>query len=274
MNSIQDLMNVTVRSPVTNAQIPLSSIVTVSEQKGPAMIGRATLRPVINVLVNGHNVDLGSMYSQINLIVEEMRSSLKPGNYIQIMGQAHAMQAAYTDLLFGLLVAVLFIYIIMLFNFASWTLPLVALGSVPIAISGGIIGLYLTNTPITVPALMGFIMVMGVSTANSVLVTTFARELWLSGFSPVKAARLAAGTRLRPVLMTALTMILGLIPMALALGEGAEQNAPLARVVIGGLLFGTGASLLFVPWFFAMLMKNFHRKQSLEINPQLELERA
>ena len=274
MRSVQDLMNVTVRSPVTDEQIPLRSIITVSEKNGPAMIGRATLRPVVNVLVNSHERDLGALFVDINKIVEEMREDLKPGNYIQVMGQAYSMQAAYADLMFGLMAAVIFIYIIMLFNFASWILPVVALSSVPIAISGGLIGLYLTGTPITVPALMGFIMVMGVSTANSVLVVTFARELWLSGYSSVKAARLAAGQRLRPVLMTALTMILGLIPMALALGEGAEQNAPLARVVIGGLFLGTWASLLFVPWFFAVIMKRLNKKQPLDVNPQLELERA
>ena len=223
------------------------------------------LKPTVNVLVNTENSDLGSVYQATRQIVNELKQDIVPGNDIEIMGQAAAMDEAYRDLLFGFLLAVFFIYIIMLFNFASWIMPLVALSGAPIAISGAIIGLMLTGTTISVPALMGFIMVIGVSTANSVLVTTFARDQWVAGKSAFEAAREAASTRLRPVLMTALTMMIGLLPMALALGEGGEQNAPLARTVIGGLMLGTFASLFLVPWTFSMIMQFIKRPQPVKL---------
>jgi len=145
------------------------------------------------------------------------------------------------------------IFLVLVVNFQSWSLPLVALSGLPLAISGAIFGIWLTGTPLSVPALMGLIMVIGVSTANSVLVTSFARDLQQKGLAPAKAALDAATTRLRPILMTALTMILGVVPMAVGLGEGGEQNAPLGRAVIGGLLLGTLASLFVVPFVFALV---------------------
>lgn len=274
MQSIDDLMKVTIPSPKNGESIPLGSIITVSERSAPSSIGRSMLRPTFDVLLNENGADLGTLYNHIERELGNLQGKLKPGNSAKIMGQAHSMRTAYGDLVTGLLAAVCLIYIIMLFNFASWTLPLVALVSAPIAVAGGLGGLFVTQTPITVPALMGFIMVMGVSTANSVLVTTFARDLWLTGYTANKAARIAASTRLRPVLMTATTMVLGLVPMALALGEGGEQNAPLARVVIGGLLFGTCASLVMVPWSFGMLVRHLRRPLKADTQPQLELERA
>lgn len=254
MDNVETLLNLRIPSTVTSDEVPLSSFATVTPRLVPASIGRTNLQPTINVLLNTENTDLGSIYSKVVTILDNLKPQLKPGNNIRIMGQADAMQSAYHDLLIGFMMAVFFIYIIMLFNFASWVMPLVALGGAPVAVSGASFALLATGTPLSVPALMGFIMVIGVSTANSVLVTSFARDLWLSGMSAERAARKAAAARLRPVLMTALTMILGVVPMALALGEGAEQNAPLARAVIGGLLLGTMASLVFIPWLFAFVM--------------------
>lgn len=259
MNNIDALLNLAVAHTDSGQEISLGSIANISPRLVPASVGRATLQPTINVLINTENSDLGSVYDEVKRAIAPLRSELKPGNNIRIMGQADAMQNAYRDLMFGFLLAVFFIYIVMLFNFASWTLPLVALSAAPVAISGAMMGLWITNTTLSVPALMGFIMVIGVSTANSVLVTTFARDRWLQGVSASAAARKAAITRFRPVLMTALTMIIGLMPMALALGEGGEQNAPLARTVIGGLILGTCASLVIVPWIFSKLMTHISR---------------
>jgi multidrug efflux pump subunit AcrB len=162
------------------------------------------------------------------------------------------MQSAYSELLGGMVLACVLVLLVMVVNFQSWTLPLVAISGLPAAISGAFLGLWATGTPLSVPALMGIIMVIGVSTANSILVTSFARDLWEEGLPRSKAAVDSATTRLRPVVMTALTMMLGVVPMALGLGEGGEQNAPLGRAVIGGLLFGTLASLFVVPFVFSL----------------------
>lgn len=265
LSSTDDLMNLQVQTDDPDITVPLASIASITPRNVAGSIGRTMLKPTVNVLINTENTDLGSVYQATQQIVNELKQEMVPGNDIEIMGQASAMDEAYRDLLFGFLLAVFFIYIIMLFNFASWIMPLVALSGAPIAISGAIIGLMLTGTTISVPALMGFIMVIGVSTANSVLVTTFARDQWVAGKSAFEAAREAASTRLRPVLMTALTMIIGLLPMALALGEGGEQNAPLARTVIGGLMLGTFASLFLVPWTFSMIMQFIKRPQPVKL---------
>lgn len=260
LNSINTVMNLQV--PSHEGTVPLSAFASVTPRLVPASVGRINLQPTVNVLLNVENTDLGSVYREVDAQLRDVRAQLKPGNSVSIRGQAEAMVRAYADLFAGFFLGLFFIYIVMLFNFASWRLPLVALGGVPVAISGAAFGLALTQTTLSVPALMGFIMVIGVSTANSVLVTSFARDLWLSGMQAERAARRAAAARLRPVLMTALTMIFGLTPMALALGQGAEQNAPLARAVIGGLMLGTVASLVFIPWLFARVMRGATRPES------------
>jgi multidrug efflux pump subunit AcrB len=176
---------------------------------------------------------------------------LKPGNRLELAGQAALMRTSYQELLGGLVLAAVLVFLVMVVNFQSWALPFVAVSGLPVAISGAMASLWLTGTPVSVPALMGVIMVVGVSTANSVLVGSFARDRFEAGLSAYDAAIEAATTRLRPVLMTALAMILGVIPMAIGHAEGGEQNAPLGRAVIGGLVFGTCASLFLVPVAFA-----------------------
>jgi multidrug efflux pump subunit AcrB len=161
------------------------------------------------------------------------------------------MRSSYNELIGGLGLAAILVFLVMVVNFQSWALPFVAISGLPVAISGAVFALFVTGTPVSVPALMGIIMVVGVSTANSVLVGSFARDRFAAGLSAYDAAVEAATTRLRPVLMTALAMILGVIPMAIGLAEGGEQNAPLGRAVIGGLIFGTFASLFLVPVAFA-----------------------
>ncbi|MDR0933906.1 MAG: efflux RND transporter permease subunit, partial [Burkholderiaceae bacterium] len=263
MESIDKLMNL--RVPASEAEggtVPLSAIASVTPRLVPASVGRVMLLPIVNVLVNTENTDIGSIYKAADNAIAKLRPRLKPGNTINIMGQADSMMHAYGDLFFGFALAIFFIYIIMLFNFASWILPVIALSGAPVAISGAAFMLAATHTTLSVPALMGFIMVMGVSTANSVLVTTFARDQWLTGMDAVRAARSAVMTRLRPVLMTAITMIIGVVPMALSLGEGGEQNAPLARAIIGGLLLGTLASLILVPTLFGIVMRHVRRPEA------------
>ncbi|WAW09610.1 efflux RND transporter permease subunit [Oxalobacter vibrioformis] len=260
MDTIDILTNL--RVPAQRAEtgtVPLASIASVTPRLVSASVGRVTLMPMINVLVNTEDTDIGTVYKAVEKGIAELKPRLKPGNSMRILGQADSMMHAYGDLFFGFALALFFIYIIMLFNFASWVLPVIALAGAPIALSGAAFALALTGTTLSVPALMGFIMVMGVSTANSVLVTTFARDQWLAGMDAIEAARSAATTRLRPVLMTAITMIVGVVPMALAAGQGGEQNAPLARAVIGGLLLGTCASLILVPTLFGIVMRHVRR---------------
>jgi multidrug efflux pump subunit AcrB len=182
------------------------------------------------------------------------------GSSVVLLGQVQTMNSAFSGLLFGLLGAVVLIYLLIVVNFQSWSDPFVIITALPAALAGIVWMLFLSHTTLSVPALTGAIMCMGVATANSVLVISFARERYAELGDPVAAAIEAGFVRFRPVLMTALAMIIGMTPMALALGEGGEQNAPLGRAVIGGLIFATFATLMFVPVVFSMV----HKKQAAE----------
>jgi multidrug efflux pump subunit AcrB len=252
------LMNLPVRpSRRVGDAVPLRSFATIEQTTAPASISRTTLLPTITVVANIGSRDIGATNLKVQEILNDLRKDAKPGNRIELAGQAVLMQESYSGLLSGMILAAVLVFLVMVVNFQSWALPFVSLSGLPIAIAGAAVGLFLTQTPISVPALMGVIVVVGVSTANSVLVTSFARDRLLDGETPRQAALHAAVGRLRPVLMTAGTMIHGLIPMALAFGEGGEQNAPLARAVIGGLLFGTVASLVVVPVVFDLICSLF-----------------
>ncbi|MBV8122699.1 MAG: efflux RND transporter permease subunit, partial [Paucibacter sp.] len=181
--------------------------------------------------------------------------NLPKGTHINVRGQVQTMTASYTGLAIGFIGAIVLVYLLIVINFQSWLDPFIIITALPAALAGIAWMLVLTNTGLSVPALTGAIMTMGVATANSILVVSFARQRMNEGLAPLAAALEAGATRLRPVLMTALAMILGMIPMAIGLGEGAEQNAPLGRAVIGGLLFATCSTVLFVPVVFA----SFHR---------------
>lgn len=253
MTSIDALLNAPLRIGNDGQAVLLRNIATVTPRNVPASLARTTLAPTISVLANVEGTDLGSVYDQLTGITRSLEGRLKPGNRIEIVGQAGEMQSAYGELAGGLLMSAALVFLVLVVNFQSWIQPLVAMSGLPIAIAGAAIGLFVTGTPLSVPALMGVMMVIGVSTANSVLVTSFARGLVAQGHAPELAAYESAAVRLRPVLMTASAMVLGIIPMALGLGEGGEQNAPLGRAVIGGLLFGTPATLLLVPSILAVL---------------------
>jgi len=253
MTSIDELLNAPLRIGSEGQAVLLRNIATVTPRQVPASLARTTLAPTISVLANVEGTDLGSVYDALTGITKQMEGRLKPGNRIEIVGQAGEMQSAYGELAAGLLMSAALVFLVLVVNFQSWIQPLVAMSGLPIAIAGAAIGLFVTGTPLSVPALMGVMMVIGVSTANSVLVTSFARGLVADGHNPELAAYESAAVRLRPVLMTASAMVLGIIPMALGLGEGGEQNAPLGRAVIGGLLFGTPATLILVPSILAVL---------------------
>ncbi len=251
----EQLLDLPVRAAGGGAPVLLGAFARLSERKTTASISRTTLLPTLTVLANAQGTDIGSILGRLDPLLVELRKQQKPGNRIEIGGQAALMNSAYGELFGGLALAAVLIFLVMVVNFQSWALPFAAISGLPLAVSGAFVALRVTGTPLSVPALMGLIMVVGVSTANSVLVTSFARDLWEQGRAGAEAAATAAATRLRPVCMTALAMILGVLPMALGLGEGGEQNAPLGRAVIGGLLFGTVASLFVVPFVFSVLRR-------------------
>lgn len=261
LDHIEDLLNLPIRPSVgATAPVPLRSFATVVEKPSPASVSRTTLQPTFTVVANASGRDLGSLTNEISGMLGALRAKQKPGNRIELTGQAALMKSAYSELIGGLGLAAVLVFLVMVVNFQSWTLPFVAVSGLPVAVAGALMGLWLTGTPLSVPALMGIIMVVGVSTANSVLVSSFARDRFDQGETATAAAMEAATTRLRPVIMTALAMILGVIPMALGHAEGGEQNAPLGRAVIGGLVFGTMASLFVVPVVFAAVRARFHPK--------------
>lgn len=248
---LEMLMNTPVRGAGSGGEpVLLRNVASVSQRSAPANITRVTLAPAVNVLANAGTRDLGAMAEKIDALVAGVSPQLKPGNRIELQGQVELMRRAYADLAGGLLLAVVLVFLVQAANFQSWLLPLNAMAALPVALTGSALALWLTGTPLSVPAMMGMIMVIGVSTANSVLITSFARDRLVAGDTPVQAALAAAGTRLRPVLMTALAMIVGVMPMALGMGEGGEQNAPLGRAVVGGLTLGLLGTLVLVPLLF------------------------
>jgi len=196
--------------------------------------------------------DLGAVGRELTRIVEANRKLLPRGSFIRMRGQLETMRTSYVGLLAGLGFAIVLVYLLIVVNFQSWLDPFIIITALPAALAGIILFLFLTQTTLSVPALMGSIMCMGVATANSILIVSFAKERLAEHANAMEAAIEAGFTRFRPVLMTALAMIVGMIPMALGLGEGGEQNVPLGRAVIGGLLLATVATLMFVPAVFGM----------------------
>ncbi len=216
-----------------------------------AVMSRYNLRPAIDVFVSVEGRDLGGVARDIGKLVDQAREKMPRGSEIFLRGQAPTMQSSYWGLGLGVAVAIVLVYLLLVVNFQSMLDALIIISALPAALAGIAWMLFLTGTPLSVPALTGAIMTTGVATANSVLLVSFAAGAIASGALPLAAALEAGATRIRPVLMTAFAMIVGMIPMALGLGEGAEQNAPLGRAVIGGLLFATFSTLLFVPLVFA-----------------------
>jgi multidrug efflux pump subunit AcrB len=231
------------------------------------VVSHYNIQPIFDVYANVQNKDLGAVATQVQKIMDDFKSHLPRGTTLVMRGQVQSMHSSFVGLFLGLSFAIVLIYFLLVVNFQSWLDPFIIIMALPGAIAGIVWMLYLTGTTLSVPALMGAIMCVGVATANSILVVTFANEQQLDEGKDARAAAREAGfTRLRPVLMTALAMILGMLPMSLGLGDGGEQNAPLGRAVIGGLLVATFFTLFFVPVVFRLLKGNATR---CELHPRL-----
>ncbi len=290
VNSIEDVMSTNLPGRGQSGSQMLSNVATIERKETPLVISHTNVQPTFDVFANVQGTDLGTIAAQLDKLVAEycpppastgwwsgwfskdaapaaqkdekgevkkdvnpICANLPPGIRIEVRGQVESMKTAFTNLGYGILFAAMLVYFIMVVNFQSWTDPFIIITALPGALCGIIWILFLTGTTFSVPSLMGTIMSVGVATANSILIVSFAKEQLTSGKTPMQAALAAGFTRLRPVLMTASAMIIGMVPMALGMGEGGEQNAPLGRAVIGGLIFATISTLIFVPVVFSMI---------------------
>jgi multidrug efflux pump subunit AcrB len=262
IDSLDELLRTPVRAAgaaMTTAPQLLSNLVGVAPAVQEAVDSRFNLAPTIDIFSSAQGRDMGGISVDIRRLVAQLQPHLPRGVSVDIRGQTETMKSSFVELGVGLVMAIVMVYLLIVVNFQSWVDAFIIITALPAALAGICWMLLLTGTTLSVPALTGAIMTMGVATANSILVVSFARQRMGEGLGPVKAALDAGATRIRPVLMTALAMIIGMIPMALGLGEGAEQNAPLGRAVIGGLLFATVSTLFFVPVIFA----GVHRRLEL-----------
>ncbi len=262
VDSLDALLNMPVGSGLATASNSgstqlLGNLVEVTPSRMVAVASRYNILPAVDVFVSVQGTDLASVATRVQSLVDQMRPKLPRGSSVVLRGQVETMQASFIGLGIGLVMAIVLVYLLIVVNFQSWTDALVIIGALPAALAGIAWILFITGTTLSVPALTGAIMTMGVATANSILLISFARQRLEAGVPALAAALEAGATRIRPVLMTALAMVIGMIPMALGLGEGAEQNAPLGRAVIGGLLFATLSTLFFVPAVFASAHKKF-----------------
>jgi multidrug efflux pump subunit AcrB len=255
LDSLAALQNLPVNSDTAPAPQILGGVASLERATTNAVVSQYDIQPMVQILTTTEGRDLGAVAADIQKIVDEAKSELPKGATAVMLGQVRTMNSAYAGMLFGLVGAIVLIYLLVVVNFQSWGDPLVIITALPAALAGIVWILFATGTTLSVPALTGAIMCMGVATANSVLVISFARERLDEHGDPIAAALESGFVRIRPVLMTALAMIIGMGPMALGLGEGGEQNAPLGRAVIGGLLFATAATLFIVPVVFSLMHK-------------------
>jgi multidrug efflux pump subunit AcrB len=258
LSSLGDLRNTPVSTALAANGPPvpglLGNVATMQRESVPTNLNQTNIQPVYDIYAAVQGRDLGGIAGDIGVIVAEAQKQLKPGNTITILGQIQSMRDSFRDLAIGLLFAAVFVYLLMVVNYQNFGDPFVVILALPATLCGIVTMLFITGTTLNVPSLMGAIMAVGVASANSILLVTFAREQQLKGRSAMRAALDAGHTRIRPVLMTAAAMVVGMIPMAIG-GPGEEQNAALARAVIGGLLFATPTTLLIVPYLFAMLRR-------------------
>jgi multidrug efflux pump subunit AcrB len=256
-----DSLNALANLPISGSNGPLQTLgglATFKRGVGNAVVSQYDIQPMVQIHASTQDRDLGAVATDIRKILDASKDQVPKAASVVMLGQAYTMDRAFTGLFFGLLGAIVLVYLLIVVNLQSWSDPFVIISALPAALAGIVWMLFLTYTPLSVPALTGAIMCMGVATANSVLVISFARER-LAELKDATAAAIDAGfVRFRPVLMTALAMVIGMTPMALGLGEGGEQNAPLGRAVIGGLIFATVATLLFVPVIFSVIHRNTH----------------
>jgi multidrug efflux pump subunit AcrB len=261
MDTIQDLENIPINRTLPSSSMTsgpanpeiLSDLAGVGRGHEMEVVNEYNIRRVVDIYANVQDRDLGGVSKQIAKIIKVNAGSLPRGTFVTLKGQVLTMNSSYTGLLGGLVFSIALVYLLIVINFQSWTDPFIIITALPAALAGIVLILFFTRTALSVPALMGAIMCMGVATANSILVISFAKSRLEEHGDAIDAAVEAGATRFRPVIMTALAMIIGMIPMALGLGDGGEQNAPLGRAVIGGLFCATIATLLFVPTVFALI---------------------
>src|SRR5947209_3819942 len=253
LDSVQALMNTPVSSSSAPSPQVLANLATIKPNTTPAAIYHYDITPVVDVYASVQGRDLGGLASDVRAVLKEFNGKLPRGTHITLRGQVETMMSSFVGLAFGLIMAIVLVYLLIVVNFQSWLDPFIIITALPGALAGIMWMLLLTHTRMSVPSLTGAIMCVGVATANSILLVSFARERMEAGLPAFQAAMEAGFTRIRPVIMTALAMIIGMVPMAMGLGEGGEQNAPLGRAVIGGLLIATVATLFFVPSVFTMI---------------------
>jgi multidrug efflux pump subunit AcrB len=272
VDSPQAIMNTPISTATGSSTELLSNVAQVQRGETSAVVSHYNVQPVFDVYSNVDGRDLGSVAADVDKVIAEYNRKLPAGSYIDTRGQVETMRNSFLGMAYGLIFAIILVYFVMVINFQSWTDPFIILMAIPGALSGILLMLFFTRTTISVPALMGAIMSIGVGTANSILLVTFANDLRRQGADVLAAAQQAGRTRLRPVIMTAMAMLAGMIPMALGLGEGGEQNAPLGRAVIGGLILATVATLFVVPVVYSLLRKT--PPKSFDRLAPVETERA
>jgi CzcA family heavy metal efflux pump len=265
IDSLEKLQNLSINATGGPTTV-LGGIATISRTGANAVVSQYDIQSMVQIFATTQDRDLGAVASDIQNVIQQNDKDKPKGSTVALVGQVRTMNSAYSGLLFGLLGAIVLIYFLIVVNFQSWSDPFVIITALPAALAGIVWMLFATHTTLSVPALTGAIMCMGVATANSVLVISFAREKLHELGNAVDAALEAGFVRLRPVLMTALAMVIGMAPMALGLGEGGEQNAPLGRAVIGGLIFATVATLFFVPVVFSIVHRRYHEKPAPQSN--------
>src|SRR6266404_27747 len=257
--TLSELRNLPITATTTAVPQVLGGVASLTRNASNAVVSQYDIQPVVQIYATTQGRDLGAVAADIDKIVKDTVQDVPKGSRVVLLGQVQTMNNAFAGLLFGLLGAIVLIYLLIVVNFQSWSDPFVIITALPAALAGIVWMLFATGTTLSVPALTGAIMCMGVATANSVLVISFAREKLTELGDATQAALEAGYVRLRPVLMTALAMVIGMLPMALGLGEGGEQNAPLGRAVIGGLIFATVSTLVFVPVVFSIAHRNYKR---------------
>jgi multidrug efflux pump subunit AcrB len=268
VDSVDAIERTPITSPSGSSTQLLSNLATMKRGTSVAIVNHYNVQPLFDVFANTDRRDLGGVASDIDRIIKDITPKLPKGTYIDVRGQISTMRNSFIRLGTGMLFAILLVYLLMVVNFQSWLDPFIILMALPGAISGIVWMLFITQTTFNVPSLMGAIMSIGVATANSILLVSFANDERLDQKNAMEAALSAGYTRIRPVTMTALAMIIGMLPMALGFGEGGEQNAPLGRAVIGGLLVATFTTLFFVPIVYTYLRK----KAPVDLDRQIEDE--
>jgi multidrug efflux pump subunit AcrB len=272
MTSLSDLQNV----PISGGQMPqpqiLGNLANIHRGQAPAVVSHYDVQRVIDIFAASQGRDLGGVAADVRKVTDQFQAKLPRGSYMVERGQVETMHSSFTGLGYGILFAVVLVYLLMVVNFQSWLDPFIIITALPGALAGIVWMLFMTRTTINVPSLMGAIMCIGIATSNSILLVTFATGELREGRTSLESALQAGVVRLRPVIMTALAMIIGMVPMALGIGEGAEQNAPLGRAVIGGLLIATVATLFLVPVIYSFMhRKGYHRLATQDEGPALEI---